>query len=65
MYLSLFLSLYMCAVELLIGPSLAIFKVIIWAELVFLTLFVKNIMKIGASALFYKKKFVRANFQSY
>ena len=45
------------AVVLLSGPSLAFWGVIIWAKFVFYkTLFVKNTIKIGVSALFFWKK---------
>ena len=53
--------IYIYAVVLLSGPSLAFWGVIIWAKFVFYkTLFVKNTIKIGVSALFFLKKKLRA-----
>ena len=49
------ICIYTYAVELLTGPSLAIFKVINWAEFVFIkTLFVKH-SKIGFQHIFIKR----------
>ena len=64
--LTAYIYIYIYAVKLLSGPSLAISKVIIWAKFAFLkTLFAKNTIKIGVSALFFEKKSVHKNFQSY
>ena len=59
-YLSIYLSIYIYyahAVELLIGPSLGVFKVIDWAKFVrCLTLFIKTLFKFGFQHILYKKK---------
>ena len=52
----MYMYIYIYAVVLLSGPSLAFWGVIIWAKLAFhKTLFVKNTINIGVSALFLKK----------
>ena len=56
-----YIYIYIYAVVLLSGPSLAFWGVIIWAKFAFYkTLFVKNTIKIGVSALFFWKKNWRA-----
>ena len=54
-------------VELLIGPSLGVFKVINWSKFVsFKTLFVKKDHKnMGFSTFFKTRKIARVNVQSY
>ena len=55
-----YIYIYMHAVVLLSGPSLAFWGVIIWAKFAFYeTLFIKNTIKIGVSALFLKKNCAR------
>ena len=62
----LFSYIYIYAVVLLSGPSLAFWGVIIWAKFAFYkTLFVKNTIKIGGSAPFFWKEIARANLRCY
>ena len=60
-WVCIYLYIYIYAVVLLSGPSLAFWGVIIWAKFAFYkTLFVKNTIKIGVSALFVFEKKLRA-----
>ena len=58
--------IYIYAVELLSGPSLALLEVIIWSKFVFSkTPIAKKHYKIGVSALFFETKIARKNFGCY
>ena len=58
--------IYICAVELLSGPSLGVLNVIIWSKFVFYkTPIVKRHYKIGVSALFFEKEIARQKFKCY
>ena len=62
-YLFIYIYIYMYAVKLLSGPSLGVFKVIVWAKFVFLkTLFATKHYR---NRDFSFKKNVHKNFQSY